>query len=626
MSVTGFNAPFGFATARGLPRAVLSLAIVLAAASVLFVVAKPARAAALRPPALAYRSAADGLLYEWGPDGQPLMVANGLGVAPGTSAAVAPLSTGGRAIAFQAAGSGNLWYVDADNIGHDAGVRVAAGTSPAIVALPGGVFTIVFTRADDGLLWERSPNGSFFFAANGLGMAPGTSPAIAALPTGGFAIAFQAAGSGNLWYVDQNNVGHDTGWPVAAGSSPAIAGLPNGFTIVFRRAADGLLWERSVNGSFFYAGAGFGIAPGTSPDVVALATGGFAIAFHASGADTLWYVDANNVGHNTGIRMGPNTSPTLTAGWYGWWQAAFQDDTHHLLIVDNTNQVYDPHLDLAPGSTPDAPPTLGGAPTLLLGKTTFTQAPSCSCTAPTAALTSLANITRVRTRNVTTIVTVPAGLPVTNLTEIHVQGYGGGSAIQNYNPTTGNKITLQFAESTGVAREEHVDITFIEHATKGTVSFPYLVTVPIQPHYNVAISPLSFHLINDCDYTLGVFVEDSEVKIRWADDRPDIQEAGFDDVRAFDMRQIPQFGRILTDVTVANNLLAPGIEFEETDPVADNFPGFTSWGAYPEGALLPGVSRHVHLEDHSRGQYTDEFCNAAFDYDVTITLLTYVDL
>jgi hypothetical protein len=44
---------------------------------------------------------------------------------------------------------------------------------------------------------------------------------------------------------------------------------------------------------------------------------------------------------------------------------------------------------------------------------------------------------------------------------------------------------------------------------------------------------------------------------------------------------------------------------------------------YRSSAWLPGTSRHVHFEDHSRDTTPDEFCNGAFDYDLTIDLLVY---
>ena len=115
-------------------------------------------------------------------------------------------------IAFQANGSGNLWYIDdADQVPHDTGIRMAPGTSPAITTTNAGSgVAIVFKNNADGLLYRLDPGFDLRYVANGLGMAAGTSPSIApSTLTGHFEVAFQANGSGNLWWVDENNFGHE---------------------------------------------------------------------------------------------------------------------------------------------------------------------------------------------------------------------------------------------------------------------------------------------------------------------------------------------------------------------------------------------------------------------------------
>ena len=115
-----------------------------------------------------FQDSPGGLLAETSAGGRIRGVANGLGIATGTSPAVAALSTGGREIAFQASGEDTLWTVSPDNVGHDTGVKMAAGTSPAITALPGGGYEIAFVNSD-GLLRELGPDGVVRWAANGLG-------------------------------------------------------------------------------------------------------------------------------------------------------------------------------------------------------------------------------------------------------------------------------------------------------------------------------------------------------------------------------------------------------------------------------------------------------------------------
>jgi hypothetical protein len=259
----------------------------------------------------------DGALWELATGGTPKRLGNGLGMAVGTSPAAA--AVGGSVVtAFQASGSGNLWYVsDGEGQGHDTGIKMAAGTSPSITAKPSGSgLEIVFTAASDGLLYRLDPGFDLRYVANGLGVAPGTSPVIAAPVNayGKFEIAFQAAGSGNLWYVDEDNVGHDTGIKMAPGTSPGIAVQPGGshYVIVFKKNADNMLWEF---GPYYlrYAANGLGVAPNTSPVVATMADGSYAIAFNAAVTNDLWTVDANNVGRDTGVSMQPGTSPSINS-------------------------------------------------------------------------------------------------------------------------------------------------------------------------------------------------------------------------------------------------------------------------------------------------------------------------
>jgi len=173
--------------------------------------------------AIVFKNNSDGLLYRLDPGFDLRFAANGLGVAAGTSPSIAPSTIAGRfEVAFQAAGSGNLWWVDENNLGHDTGIKMAPNTSPAIALLDNGQVEIVFKRDSDGLLWRFDTANGPRLAANGLGVAPGTSPAITQMTNGRFAIAFQAAGFSDLWIVDANNNGRNTGVTVQPGTSPTI--------------------------------------------------------------------------------------------------------------------------------------------------------------------------------------------------------------------------------------------------------------------------------------------------------------------------------------------------------------------------------------------------------------------
>jgi hypothetical protein len=257
----------------------------------------------------------DGALWEVSSTGGSKRLGNGLGMAVGTSPSAVVVADH-VVTAFQAYGSGNLWYVsDGAATGHDTGIKMAEGTSPSITTKPSGAgFEIVYTAASDGLLYRLNPGSDPVYVGNGLGVAPGTSPVIAtSRESGKFEVAFQAAGTGNLWYVDESNIGHDTGIKMAPATSPGIAAKSGGsrYVIVFKKNADGILWRMDPGYDLRYAANGLGVAPNTSPVVAGLTDGTFGIAFNAAVTNDLWTVDANNVGRDTGVSMQPGTSPGI---------------------------------------------------------------------------------------------------------------------------------------------------------------------------------------------------------------------------------------------------------------------------------------------------------------------------
>jgi len=77
----------------------------------------------------------DGMLYGLAPNGSATRLANGLGMAPHTSPAVAADQSGHFEVAFHASGEDTVWTVDTANIGHDLHLGIWANTSPDITAL-----------------------------------------------------------------------------------------------------------------------------------------------------------------------------------------------------------------------------------------------------------------------------------------------------------------------------------------------------------------------------------------------------------------------------------------------------------------------------------------------------------
>src|SRR5262249_9786229 len=80
-------------------------------------------------------------------------------------------------------------------------------------------------------------------------------------------------------------------------------------------------------------------APGTSPAIAADSAGGFTIAFHANGAGTLWWIDRNNTWPDSGIKMAPGSSPSITEqnGSANYW-IAYVRDTNVPAVFDTASQ------------------------------------------------------------------------------------------------------------------------------------------------------------------------------------------------------------------------------------------------------------------------------------------------
>jgi hypothetical protein len=272
-------------------------------------------------PVVYFTQASDGLLYRYKlKDGSMLKVGSGGGagvvVAAGTTPAVAfDQDEFGQyeAVAFQDAGTGNLVYVRrGENTPHDVGMKMAAHTSPAIsttTTIAQIEFVMVFTAVVDGKLWRLRTDLLVQHVSTGVVAAPGTSPAINRRGD----VAFQANGTGQLVWVDSLDRQHPTEATVASGQSPAVADAINsgsGLVMMFDNVTDGLVYRLDPGFDLRFISNGLGIVPGTRPSLVELFDGKYMVAFEG-GDNDLWYVDENNIGHQTKLAMAPGTSPSV---------------------------------------------------------------------------------------------------------------------------------------------------------------------------------------------------------------------------------------------------------------------------------------------------------------------------
>lgn len=184
----------------------------------------------------------------------------GLGMAAGTSPAVAELSNGSYEVAFQSS-TGYLSTYSSSTQGLHTTLGMAAGTSPSIIPMGNGSYVIAF-QANTGYLWTYTPSGGGTQIP--LGMAAGTSPSIAAQAnTGTYGIAFQA-NTGHLWTYTPSAGGTDEGVAMASGTSPSISPMPDGFVTAYQASDTDLALE----GNFGSLDTGYPLNGHSDPSII----------------------------------------------------------------------------------------------------------------------------------------------------------------------------------------------------------------------------------------------------------------------------------------------------------------------------------------------------------------------
>jgi hypothetical protein len=237
-------------------------------------------------------------------------------VRPGTSPSILGSDNGNnRWMATVQDAAGRVWTYD--SVGHLAqlpSMVAAAATSPSIAALADGSFEETFVDASTGLVWvaNSDPNDPYYthVLGSGLAIAPGTDPAIASMyGTIEWTVAFQG-NDHHLWTVDQRGNQVQTPYVLDPTTGVAVTHLASGgYEVVFEQS-DGRLYKMGPDGVASLAGSGLGMAAHTRP-AIALGARGYGVVFHARDSDTVWFVDPNNLGLDTGQHIAANTSPAV---------------------------------------------------------------------------------------------------------------------------------------------------------------------------------------------------------------------------------------------------------------------------------------------------------------------------
>jgi hypothetical protein len=344
----------------------------MAVAGASFGVALAPSASADTASPYSYGFHASGTDWLWSAGGNGSFAPASLGMAPGSSPAMANLSTGGYAALFSAYADSTLWTFGSGSggaqykLGNGQTIKVAQGSSPSISATAGGGWYGAVADAGNHLLALKNPGGSTpvtdastgaaatvypgsspavaavangatnqpyeivytdagselkiasgssaTVLGNGLGADPGTSPAIAADQYGNWKVAFQAYGEHTLWTVNSNGTITDTHLGMKPGTSPSITatGLGAGSYEIAYYSDDSKLSVVSPSGASSLAGNGLGVQDGTSPAIASDGKGGWKVAFQSYGEKAYWTVDSTGAQTDTRLGMAAGTGPAIT--------------------------------------------------------------------------------------------------------------------------------------------------------------------------------------------------------------------------------------------------------------------------------------------------------------------------
>jgi len=236
-------------------------------------------------------------------------------------------------------------------------------------------------------------------------------------------------------------------------------------------------------------------------------------------------------------------------------------------------------------------------------------------------ITRVGRAIQVRAKSLTMLVTVGAGVSVTQPVTISIAlgGYGPTRQTQSYVPSTGNRFLYNDPEGDGKPRRAFADITLTEPKPGGGV---YTSTIPgsvmLDPLYDVTIGPLSFTLFTNC-----ARFGDSDIKLAWTS--PDESQKGFSfKTKAGKHVTVSGFAWSRAEVSGSAKLVPPrmsfhGGKFWPCFPGSCFTPG-TYGGSSPPPNLVPGKTRQVvtSLKEVSHGK-----CTASSQYDITYKLRWY---
>src|SRR6266851_1639624 len=229
--------------------------------------------------------------------------------------------------------------------------------------------------------------------------------------------------------------------------------------------------------------------------------------------------------------------------------------------------------------------------------------------APTMDLAAVAQLMRYDYRSLSIIVTALPGLlltrpPVTisiGYFPSGVVGYGRycqQRVTQTYEIATGNTFLCALPEGDGQSRRVRLDITLSQpNPAGGVYNYNVPVDIPLDPLYDVTISPLAFQLIRGCS-TIGA----NQINLNWwAPDKPENQpyQTVHFATKERERFSIREFSWARSEVSAAANFHPVLVWYEETG----FHPGFSplpiSGGQFCPGQDLQVLSRVSEFAGHN---------------------------
>lgn len=253
--------------------------------------------------------------------------------------------------------------------------------------------------------------------------------------------------------------------------------------------------------------------------------------------------------------------------------------------------------------------------------------------APTPNLTMVANALRLNHKSLTTLVTLPPNLPVTQPVEIgiiYASPTGIGQTKQSYASGTGNRFLYDDREGDGKPRTMEITITLTEPSAGAIGIYSIKWPVTLDPLYVVAMGRFEFTLLNFCD-TAGA----TEIRFVWA----------LPDARSYSHRgwstgivpwkfDVPEFTWVRSEVSWSQPLHKEEFKFIDDDPGwVDKLHSFAKaladfpWMEFsktlppPDNALLNTPTGGQWVEGVRRAE--NDPCKAKFKYWRAKNLLLY---